>query len=143
MKELYFTDENLKSVSSNIIKEISKYQRNKRIPFFPQKSALLILDMQDFFLNHQSHAFIPSAPVIVGNIKSLLTAYLNNNYPVIFTRHSNTSRNAKMMKKWWGRLINSEQKESEIIDSLYTADSKIITKTQYEAFYNTELYDYL
>jgi len=61
----------------------------------------------------------------------------------MFTRHINTNKDAKMMKKWWESFINPEDKESEIIDSLNSAESKIITKTQYDAFYKTELEHYL
>ncbi len=143
MKETYFTAQNIKVVTKKIIKDISKFQRNIKIPYIPEKSALLILDMQNFFLNQHSHAFIPSASAIVVNINRLLSVYRRYNLNVMFTRHINTNKDAKMMKKWWESFINPEDKESEIIDSLNSAESKIITKTQYDAFYKTELEHYL
>lgn len=143
MKESYFTPQNIQKVSCSILKKISEYQRNPGLPFLPEKSALLILDMQNFFLDPKSHAFIPSAPVIIESINNLLKTYLKNDFPIIFTRHINTSQNAKMMKRWWKSLINQGDPASKIINSLDTAESKIITKTQYDAFYQTELQEYL
>lgn len=143
MKETYFTSQNIKNVSENIIKDILGYQRNSRLSFIPDRSVLLVLDMQNFFLNKDSHAYIPSAPAIIENIKTLIHYYHKRRLPVIFTRHVNIDNDAKMMKKWWKSLIDPENEESEIISSLDTADSKIFLKKQYDAFYETELEEYL
>ncbi|MFO7890075.1 MAG: isochorismatase family protein [bacterium] len=143
MKESYFTPENIQEISGDIIRKIFSYQRNIKSRFNPEKSALLILDMQNIFLNQKSHAFIPSAPAIVENISTLQAGYRSKQLPVIFTRHSNTEANAGMMKIWWKTLINPRLKESEIINSLDTADSNIIEKSQYDAFHQTELHIFL
>lgn len=143
MKESYFTPETIQDVSGEIIRKLAPYQRMVRIPFIPERSALLILDMQEVFLNKYSHAYIPSAPVIVHNINTLSEAFHRNNFPVIITRHVNTEHNAGMMKAWWNTLIDAEYKGSDLIESIDTVDCKIIEKTQYDAFYRTELNDFL
>jgi len=72
MDEFYLTKQNMISKPDewlNIL-EIS-HSREKKFKFKPENSALLVIDMQDFFLNKNSHAFIPSAKTIVPNIISL------------------------------------------------------------------------
>ena len=71
------------------------------IVFHPERAALLVLDMQDYFLREGSHAFIPSAPAILPNIEKLIESFYEANRPVIFTRHLNTD--AGMMSRWWAR----------------------------------------
>ena len=44
-----------------------------RLQFRPEGSALLVLDMQRFFLEKSSHAFIPAARATVPGIVELVT----------------------------------------------------------------------
>jgi len=100
-----------------------------------ENSALLILDMQNYFLEKTSNAFIPSAKCIIPNIQKTIKVFKNNNSPVIFTKHINTAENAGMMEKWWHNTIT----EDFIISDFDTTNCKIIEKPQYDAFYNTDL----
>ena len=71
----------------------------------PRQSALLVLDMQEYFLDPASHAFVPSGRSIIPGIQKLVTAYSQRNMPVIFTQHINTRQDAGMMSSWWNELI--------------------------------------
>ena len=84
----------------------------------------------------------------------------------IFTRHINNIINAGRMDKWWKDVIREGSYEAEICDTVRLYDfrtvgredgkrrqgdretkgfdvCKIINKNQYDAFYNTELEEYL
>ncbi len=120
-----------------------KYRNGHKIDFNPVHSALLILDMQRFFLDKDSHAYVPDASVIIPKIKSLMNAFLERNLTVILTRHINTKKDANLMAKWWEDLITEKNPLSEIIPALNHPAAVVIKKTQYDAFYRTPLEDLL
>ena len=126
-----------------MLHELNEFRDKHKIDFKPGQCALLVLDMQRFFLDESSHAYIPSALAIIPGIKSLMDAFLKNNMPVILTRHLNTPKDANQMDKWWRDLITEESPLSEITPELKHPDAVIIKKTQYDAFYKTPLEDIL
>ena len=89
-KESYFSAENIDRKATEISEGLPTYSQNPRIPFSLRNSALLVLDMQKYFLSPNSHAFIPSARAILPGIRALVEAYSKLGLPIIFTRHSNT-----------------------------------------------------
>lgn len=143
MKELYFTKETIFSKSQEMICKIKNYNYGNKFKFNPENSALIILDMQKYFLSKNSHAFIPSAFAIVPGIKKLINEYELTNSPIIFTRHINNFQNARLMAKWWKDLIKEENPLSEIIDELDVSCGKVLKKSQYDAFYDTPLEELL
>jgi len=143
VKEIYFTSKNIHEKSLRMLQELKKYRRRHKIVLNPNHSALLILDMQRFFLDESSHAYIPSSPAIIPEIKTLMHAFLKNNLPVIFTRHINTKKDANLMNKWWKDLIEEDNPLSEITSDLLRPENIVIKKTQYDAFYKTSLEDFL
>ena len=108
-----------------------------------QSPALLVLDMQNYFLLPQSHAYVPSSEAIIPNIQALISTFKLLGLPVIFTRHSNTADNAGAMAIRWKHLTPSDGDMHQISDSFDTNDCKVIDKTQYDAFYRTDLDEYL
>ncbi len=107
------------------------------------KSALLILDMQEFFLNNKSHAFIPSAQAIINPIKSLANLFINNNLPIIRTKHINTKANAKQMDFWWRDILTEDSEFSQLVTEFDIPQAELILKSQYDAFYKTNLNELL
>ncbi len=140
MKERYFTPENIQAKSLEIFTSVQDYRcSHDNLRFHPDRAALLVLDMQEYFLSQASHAFIPSAPAIIPNIQSLIKIFAAFNRPIIFTRHVNTEENAGMMGKWWKDLIRPQTAYSHIIKHLDTSKGTILRKSQYDAFYETPL----
>ncbi|MFC1726892.1 isochorismatase family protein [candidate division KSB1 bacterium] len=137
MKTRYFTPDNIETKSKEIIDSLNI--KKNRIKYFPENSALLILDMQKYFLQEKSHAFIPGASAIVTAIKRLADAYLNRDLPVIITRHINSDENAGVMAEWWEDIIREEDELSTIIPELDLKGTVVINKSQYDAFYKTRL----
>lgn len=139
MKQNYFTSENIDQKSQEMLENIEKYKASRNIKFIPEKSALLVIDMQRFFLDKTSHACIPSADAIIPKIKHLINAYNKANLPVFFTRHVNTENDAKLMGSFWNDIIKDENPLSEIISELNFPNMNVINKSQYDSFYNTDL----
>jgi bifunctional isochorismate lyase/aryl carrier protein len=102
-------------------------------------ASLLVMDMQNYFLDKSSHAYIPSAPGIIPGIISLIGMFCKAHRPVIFTRHLNTAANAGMMNKWWADTIRESSPLSKISDKFDITQGTVVRKSQYDAFYNTTL----
>jgi isochorismate hydrolase len=139
MKSAYFSRENIDDASEAMLRRLEKSSKRHRCTFTPHKAALLVLDMQKFFLDESSHAFVPSAPPIVPKIVRLVKAFTESNLPVITTRHINSDENALMMARWWKEIIREENPLSEIITELDFPNALVIEKTQYDGFYQTSL----
>lgn len=143
MKEPYFSPETLRRQADRMRRQAQSLAHRRALPFSPSQSALLVLDMQNYFLDPSSHAFIPSAAAILPNICALVQAYRSRRLPIIFTRHLNSEQDAGMMSRWWRDLIRPESPLSQITSSLDAADDPVILKSQYDAFYKTPLEDTL
>lgn len=140
IKEKYFSPENIDIKAQEMLKKATDISgRTNKQEFAPQNSALLVIDMQKYFCDSSSHAYIPSSEAIIPRIKLLTNTFKANNLPVIYTRHINTQENAGMMCKWWKGILSEGNNMDEIIPELNTKNSHIIEKTQYDAFYNTNL----
>jgi isochorismate hydrolase len=137
MKVTYFTPETVHSKAEAMLAQIGQNRRTNSIN--SRYIALLVLDMQDFFLEPVSHAYIPSAPAIIPNLSKLIAAFSQHHLPVIFTRHINTTENAASMSRWWRDLITAEDPLSSITPQLDTTGQHVLIKSQYDAFYQTEL----
>ncbi len=139
-REPYFTPETIHEKSRAMLDALASFRaRHADIVFRPERAALLVLDMQDYFLREGSHAFIPSAPAILPNIQSLIERFYSHGRPVIFTRHVNTDEDAGMMSRWWRDVIRADSNDSAISPSLDTSKGIVIQKTQYDAFHHTSL----
>lgn len=143
MKTRYFTAENIDAKSREFLERIERFRKRTRIAFTPERSALLILDMQRYFLEESSHAHVPSATTIVPKIARLARLFNDRGLPVISTRHVNRDDNAMMMGLWWRDVIRRENELSEIVDDLAFPFTNVIEKPQYDAFYETKLEDIL
>jgi isochorismate hydrolase len=114
LKSDYFTPSTIKQKSVDLLEQLKENLRDHRAPFTLGRSALLVLDMQRYFLEPGSHAYIPSAPAIVPGICQLIQAYRDRNLPIVLTRHLNTPEDAGAMARWWRELIDADNPLSEI-----------------------------
>jgi len=139
-KELYFTPATIHAKAQEILASVEAVcWRHDTICFHPDRAALLVLDMQAYFLRDSSHAFIPSATAIIPGIQALIRVFAANQRLVIFTRHVNTPNDAGQMASWWKNLLRPDTPESEIVPELDTTKGVVLDKRQYDAFYGTEL----
>jgi isochorismate hydrolase len=107
----------------------------------PSRSALMVIDMQDYFLDEGSHAFIPESKAILPNVKGLIDAYRKKGYQVIFTRHAHgENEDHGMLGKWWADVIMDNHPSSKITSDLEPMESEpVIRKNRYSAFQGTDL----
>lgn len=143
MKSAYYFPDTIESDALELYLQVEGFRQQRSLTFAPNRSALLVLDMQAYFLDPSSHAYIPSAPAILPGIRKLIEVYADQGLPVIFTRHINTPEDAGMMTSWWHELITSEHERSEIIADLKPSKGIVVQKSQYDAFYATNLEELL
>jgi isochorismate hydrolase len=143
MKEVYYNQESIAVESERFLALVFRLRNHHKMILQPPRVALLVLDMQRYFLDSESHAFVPSAPAIVPNIKNLQDHFLSKGQPVFQTCHTNTPENAHNMKEWWRQLIDPDSKSATIIPELSQPKVYHIEKNQYDAFMGTSLEDQL
>jgi isochorismate hydrolase len=143
MKTRYFSPENISQEAHEMIQKVPGNNLRRAPAYKPESSALLVLDMQSYFLEPASHAFIPSAPAIVPGLKALAESYFANNLPVIFTQHLNSDQDAGSMGTWWRDLITIENPLSAIIPEFDYSHRMLLRKNQYDAFHETSLEEIL
>ena len=100
----------------------------------PGKCALLVIDMQQYFLS--------MAKSIIGNVLSIIEACRSVDIWAIFTRHGHkkNSVDGGMLAQWWGDLIKYGSKDWKLINSLQPSDTDgIIDKNRYSVFHGTNL----
>lgn len=99
-------------------------------------SALLVIDMQDFFLEEKSHAYTATGTIVDNNIKELIQKFRAANRPVIFTYFSVKPGEADPHGRWWhNKSITSDK----IINSLEVLPTDLILrKNTYSTFHSPE-----
>jgi nicotinamidase-related amidase len=105
-------------------------------------SALLVVDMQRFFLDPASPNFTCGGLAIVPTLRRLVDAFRRAGRPVIYTRHVHHPGDLDrgIMGWWWEAACIEGSLESEIHPHLApTAGEKVVLKHRYSAFYNTDL----
>lgn len=143
MKKKYFDKKNL-SKSTRKLMNMLKDSHGRKIDYeINSNTALIVTDMQNYFLKKKSHAYVPSAKAIIPKIKKLSELLLAKNLTVIFTQHTNNNKNSAQMSTWWKDVIKENSEESQISKYFNTKDAIIIEKHQYDAFYETKLNDIL
>lgn len=129
--------------SEKLLLECSDMQYQSTFEKHFNDTALLVLDMQNFFLDKKSRGYLPASSAILPQINSLIDVFRTRSKLIIFTKHSNVESNAKSMAIRWKYLIPPNSKESDLFPLLNYKGEKIIEKHQYDAFYDTSLYEIL
>ncbi len=108
------------------------------------KSALLVIDMQKYFLNEDSHAFVPAGKAMFPNVQKILQVFRDGNRPIIFTRFAVKESEPDPISNWWKDSVVEGSPESELMSELNAQDSeKVIRKFSYSSFHGTDLEEYL
>jgi isochorismate hydrolase len=140
MKQAYFTSKTIEAQAKKFLDEV---ERRNAAGIGERKMALLGLDLQEYFLNPASHAFVPSAPAIMQKVVGLGREFKSAGLPVIYTQHLNRPEDAGMMGSWWQDLITPDHSLAGLSAELDLDGAEVIQKTQYDAFYQTDLAEHL
>lgn len=137
----YVTHDSLTAKAKLWLEKIEPYNQHK-MELSREGTALLVIDMQRFFLDPASPTFTCGGPAIIPTLKTLIQFFRAANLPVIFTQHVHHPGNldAGIMKWWWQGMCLEGSPESLITEEIAPLpDEKIILKHRYSAFYNTDL----
>ncbi|MHA1345809.1 MAG: isochorismatase family protein [Candidatus Heimdallarchaeaceae archaeon] len=139
MKEVYLTEQNREEKVKFWLDECNKIKKDRPFKLNLKKAALLVLDMQDYFLNKESHAFVPSSLSIINSIQEISKTIQEMGNKVIFSRHLDAENKSSTMNRWWKDNIKPDSDLSKITNLLNKQSIEVIEKNQYSAFYETEL----
>ncbi len=102
------------------------------------RSALLVLDVQNYFFQEGSPAYLDASPPILPHINALVEHASRANWPVIFTTHHPPSDKGNLMAQKWRHLPRGE--ECALYEGLHAADhAEHMAKEHYSAFFRTNL----
>jgi nicotinamidase-related amidase len=139
--QAYVNSEQISRKAETWLESIKQF--NRECPELnPGKTALFVIDMQNFFLDPESPTFTCGGQAIIPNLKKLISSCREARCPVIFTKHVHHPENldAGIMGWWWDGMCLEGSPESEIHDELTPRpNEKVILKHRYSAFYNTDL----
>jgi bifunctional isochorismate lyase/aryl carrier protein len=130
--------------AEQVMKQLRPYLSSHRVAaerFDPDNSALLVIDMQRYFLDRSSQAYLPDSATILDNVTDLIEAYRKRSLPVLFTKHSHP-RDEKpgSMARWWKDLIRDGDEMAELDDRFRPrVDEPVLSKSRYSAFVGTDL----
>jgi nicotinamidase-related amidase len=139
--EPYETPETIHEKKKKWLEHIAPFNTHE-MQLKPDKAALLVIDMQLFFLDSLSPSFTCGGLAILPNLVKIINAFRQANRPVIFTRHVHhpDQLDAGIMGWWWEGMCLEGSPESEIRQELFPkSNEKVIFKHRYSAFYNTDL----
>ena len=141
VEKSYVTGETIASCAAKWLERIAPYNQHD-MKLEAAKSALLVVDMQLFFLDPASPTYTCGGPAVIPAVSRLIAAFRAAARPVIFTKHVHhpDDLDSGIMGWWWkGKCIEGSP-ESEIHPALAPRSrEKVVLKHRYSAFYDTDL----
>ena len=139
--EPYVTLNSLEEKAQYWLRKIEPFNQH-RMQLNKEKSALLVIDMQKFFLDPASPTFTCGGLAILPTLKQLIQTFREANRPVIYACHVHHPDriDAGIMDWWWEGMLVEGSAESKVHDDIAPLpNEKVIFKHRYSAFYNTDL----
>ncbi|MEK6756102.1 MAG: isochorismatase family cysteine hydrolase [Bacteroidota bacterium] len=141
MIKSYVTPESLEAQAQRWLEKIAPFNQHQ-MQLNKEKAALLVIDMQRFFLDPASPTYTSGGPAILPTLKRLIAAFRQAGRPVIYTRHVHhpDRLDAGIMEWWWEGMCIEGTPESEVHDDIAPLPKeKVVLKHRYSAFHNTDL----
>lgn len=99
-----------------------------------EHAALIIIEMQNVF---QGEIISDKQ---INHVKQLVAFADQHHIKKIFVRHNDSSQTSENMIQWWGGdQIVKDSQAWQIIDEFDLTGAEIVDKSQYSAFYQTNL----
>ena len=139
--EPYVTQNDLASKTPEWLERIAPFNTHE-MSLETAEAALLVIDMQEFFLDSESPTFTCGGLAVLPNVKRLIDAFRAAGRPVIFTRHVHHPDliDAGIMAWWWKGMCVEGSPESEVHHEISPLPGeKVVMKHRYSAFYDTDL----
>ncbi|NDJ58506.1 isochorismatase [Enterobacteriaceae bacterium 4M9] len=109
--------------------------------FEPERAALLIHDMQDYFIDFWGDN-CPMMEQVIANIAALRQFCRQNNIPVYYTAQpdSQSDEDRALLNDMWGPGINKHAERKSVVNALAPQDGDtVLTKWRYSAFIRSPL----
>jgi nicotinamidase-related amidase len=122
--------------------EVPELKFEERISLDPERTAVIVVDMQNDFVRDDGSLAVPAAKETIKNIQSLLERARKGNVQVVYTQDTHFEGD----KEWeiWPEHCRRGTKGWKIIDELEPeADNMVFEKNRYDGFYQTPLEHYL
>lgn len=115
--------------------------RGRTLPFNWERSALLVVDMQEFFLSPGSPAYMPQALPALAEAARLAGLFRDAGRPVLFTSHAHAdpALDGGLLAKWWKKTCLAGTPEAEVSPVLAPRGGEVFRKCGYSAFTNPDL----
>jgi isochorismate hydrolase len=143
MKEEYLTAATFRQETDALLQAVRSSGLRRSVPFVPDRAALLVIDMQRYFLDPDAPAFVPAAPAIVPSVQSLINNFRRALRPVVFTRHIDDTMSDNSLSRWWKRKLTEDNPLCYLIADLLLKNDSVLVKSEYDAFHNSRLQDLL
>ncbi|MDD5210430.1 MAG: isochorismatase family protein [Elusimicrobiales bacterium] len=116
-------------------------RRARALPFNWERSALLVVDMQEFFLSPGSPAHMPQALPALANAARLAASFREAGRPVLFTSHAHEdpALDGGLMMQWWKKVCLAGTPEAEVSPALAPLGGEVFRKCRYSAFADGKL----
>jgi nicotinamidase-related amidase len=105
-------------------------------------AALLVVDMQRYFLDEASSGRMPGADHVMRRVVDLADHFRSAGRPVIYTRHAHEpdGSDAGNFAWWWASLLKEGTLSAEIHPLVAPKEGdQVIRKVRYSAFHGTGL----
>lgn len=131
----YVTADNLPARALAWEKELAVV-KTRALPFDRDRSALLVVDMQEFFLDPASPAYMPQAAAVLTNAVKLAEAFRRAGRPVFFTSHAHADpgKDGGLMAARWRRICLTGTPHARVSPALGPEEGEIFNKSRYSAF---------
>ncbi|WP_157660797.1 isochorismatase family protein [Burkholderia ubonensis] len=109
--------------------------------FEPQRAALLVHDMQDYFLDFYDRDAAP-VPALLANVRRLIDFAHASGMPVCYTAQSaaQTPEQRALLTDMWGPGLTAQPSREAICDALAPAPADtVLDKWRYSAFQRSDL----
>ena len=138
----YVNKKNLKASADDWMEDAASftYERND-FQLDAGACALLVIDMQNYFVSPKGRSHLPASRAILSNISELCSQFRKARRPVFFTQHGHESdHDLGILGDFWGDHIVHGENDWNIVPELKPEKEDIkIFKTRYDAFYKTPL----
>lgn len=141
MTEPYVTSKTLAAKTKGWMAKISRRNTHKW-PFDISRAALLVIDMQRYFLEEREHGYCCGGVAVIPNVQKLIGRFRDKGRQIIFTRHVHKKDGSDLgiLGRWWSEMPVDGTPEAEIDPRIGLKSGDIVlAKNRYSAFFNTNL----
>jgi thioredoxin reductase/isochorismate hydrolase len=137
----YVTPATLDDRAAAWVAALGPWSRGRPLPPL-RHAALLVLDLQRYFAEPSSHAYLPALEAVLPRATALVAAFRGAGQPVIFTQHGSQPEAPEgAMQRWWRDDLRQGAARARLVPALEALGPPdlLLPKSRYSAFEGTKL----